>query len=79
MSVEHSDRPTLTRAYRFALDPSPRQVRVLVRHAGAARVACNWGLARVKASLDQRAAERSYGIAEADLTPSAGWSVGWSL
>ena len=32
----------------------------------------NWGLARVKANLYQRAAERSYGIAETDLTPSSG-------
>ena len=31
-------------------------------------------LARVRANLDQRAAERSYGIAEADLTPSLSWS-----
>ena len=28
----------------------------------------------MKANLDQRAAERSYGIAEADLTPSLSWS-----
>jgi putative transposase len=66
---------TVIQAYRFALDPTPRQVRVLLRHAGAARVAFNWGLARVKANLSQRAAERSYGIGEADLTPSVGWSL----
>jgi IS605 OrfB family transposase len=66
---------TVIQAYRFALDPSARQVRDLLRHAGAARVAYNWGLARIKANLDQRAAERSYGIAEADLTPVVGWSL----
>jgi IS605 OrfB family transposase len=66
---------TVTQAYRFALDPTSRQVRVLLRHAGAARVAYNWGLARIKANLDQRAAERSYGFAEADLTPSVSWSL----
>jgi putative transposase len=33
-------------AYRFALDPSPAQQRTLVSHAGAARLAWNWGLAR---------------------------------
>jgi len=33
-------------AYRFALDPSPVQQRALVSHAGAARFAWNWGLAR---------------------------------
>jgi putative transposase len=31
-------------------------------------------LAAVKANLGQRSAERSYGIAENDLTPSMGWS-----
>jgi putative transposase len=41
-------------AYRFALDPSPAQVRDLCSHAGAARLAYNWGLATVKAVLDQR-------------------------
>ena len=66
---------TATHAYRFALDPTPRQVRVLLRHAGAARVAYNWGLARIRANLDQRAAERSYGIAETDLTASLNWSL----
>jgi putative transposase len=33
-------------AYRFALDPSPAQERKLRSHAGAARFAWNWGLAR---------------------------------
>jgi putative transposase len=50
-------------AYRFALDPTPVQKRDLLRHAGAARVAYNWALARVKAVMDQRVAERTYGIA----------------
>jgi putative transposase len=31
-------------AYRFALDPTPAQERALRSHAGAARVAFNWGL-----------------------------------
>ena len=34
------------RAYLFALDPSPVQERALRSHAGAARFAWNWGLAR---------------------------------
>jgi putative transposase len=51
----------VVQAYRFALDPTPRQERALLRHVGAARVAFNWGLARVRAVLDQRAAERSCG------------------
>ena len=62
-------------AYRFALDPTPAQERALRSHAGAARVAFNWGLARVKAVTDQRAAERSYGVADADLTPALSWSL----
>ena len=65
----------VTHAYRFALDPTPRQVGVLLAHAGAARVAHNWALARVTANLGQRAAERSYGVAEDDLTPAFGWSM----
>jgi putative transposase len=62
-------------AYRFALDPSPAQERALRSHAGAARVAFNWGLARVKANLGQREAEKSYGIAGDDLTPPLSWSL----
>ncbi|MDQ2875073.1 MAG: IS607 family element RNA-guided endonuclease TnpB [Actinomycetota bacterium] len=62
-------------AYRYALDPTPAQERALRSHAGAARVAFNWGLARVKANLSQRDAERSYGIADADLTPGISWSL----
>jgi putative transposase len=33
-------------AYRFALEPTPTQERMLRSHAGAARFAWNWGLAR---------------------------------
>ncbi|MEO6087143.1 MAG: helix-turn-helix domain-containing protein [Umezawaea sp.] len=65
----------ITHAYRFALDPTPRQVGALLAHAGAARVAHNWCLGQVKANLDQREAERSYGIAEDDLAPVFGWSL----
>lgn len=70
-------------AYRFAMDPTPTQERALRSHAGAARVAFNWGLAWVKAVMDQRAAEVTYGIAGDDLTPSISWSLyslrkGWN-
>jgi putative transposase len=44
---------TVTQAYRFALDPTPRQRRALASHCGAARVAHNWGLALVKTRLGQ--------------------------
>jgi IS605 OrfB family transposase len=66
---------TTIQAYRYALDPTPGQERALLAHAGAARVAFNWALGRVKAVMDQRNAERSYGVAEPDLTPSIGWSL----
>ncbi len=62
-------------AYRFALDPTPTQLRALASHAGAARFAHNHMLALVKAVMDQRAAERSYGVPEAELTPVLGWSL----
>jgi putative transposase len=35
-------------AYRFALDPTPAQERAVRSHAGAARFAWNWGLAKCK-------------------------------
>jgi len=44
-------------AYRFALDPSPAQERALRSHAGAARFAWNWGLARCK---ERYVAERKW-------------------
>lgn len=62
-------------AYRFALDLTPAQQRAVLAHAGAARVAHNWALARVKAVIDQRAAERTYGVSEDRLTPSTSWSL----
>src|SRR5665648_769202 len=62
-------------AYRFALDPTPAQERALRSHAGAARVAFNWALARVTAVMDQRVAEGTYGITGEDLTPSISWSL----
>ncbi|MGW5667777.1 IS607 family element RNA-guided endonuclease TnpB, partial [Micromonospora sp. NPDC003776] len=62
-------------AYRFALDLTPAQERAVLAHAGAARVAYNWALARVKAVMDQRAAERSYGTPEELLTPALGWNL----
>ncbi|GIJ25884.1 transposase [Micromonospora qiuiae] len=62
-------------AYRYALDLTPAQERAALAHAGAARVAHNWALARVVAVMNQRAAERTYGVAEVDLTPAIGWSL----
>jgi putative transposase len=62
-------------AYRFALDLAAGQERDVLAHAGAARFVYNWALARVKAVMDQRAAERSYGVAGERLTPSLSWSL----
>lgn len=62
-------------AYKYALDPTPRQARYIAGHCAAARRAFNWGLGRVKANLDQRAAERTYGIPDELLTPSLNWSL----
>lgn len=57
-------------AYCFALEPSSAQERMLRSHCGAQRFAFNWGLARVRAVIAQREAERSYGVAEEELTPT---------
>jgi putative transposase len=66
-------------AYRFALDPSPAQERALRSHAGAARFAWNWGLARCK---ERYAAERKWYSAidlhkmwnaEKEASPGLGW------
>ena len=62
-------------AYRFALDPSPARERAFRSHAGAARKAYNAMLALAKATMGQRQAERSCGIAGAGLTPALNWSL----
>jgi putative transposase len=64
-------------AYRFALDPTPAQDRLLRSHCGAGRVAFNWGLAHVKAVMGQREAETTYGISDEGLTPAVSWSLYW--
>jgi len=48
---------TMCQGYRFALDPAPAQERMLRSHAGAARFAWNWGLARCK---ERYVAERKW-------------------
>jgi putative transposase len=68
----------VVQAYQFALDPTPEQEAMLRSHCGAQRYAFNWGLARVKANLGQREAEKSYGLTAEDLTPALSWSA-WSL
>ncbi|TDO47057.1 putative transposase [Kribbella sp. VKM Ac-2571] len=63
------------KAYKYALNPTPRQGRLLDGHCAAARLAFNWALGWVKANLDQRAAERSYGIPDELLTPAISWTM----
>ena len=57
------------------LIPTPAQARALASHTGAARFAHNHMLALIKAVMDQRAAERTYGIGEQQLTPALRWSL----
>lgn len=66
---------TVVQAYRFGLDPTPAQQARLRSHCGGQRYAYNWGLAAVKANLDQRVAEKSYGIPAEALTPLMSWSA----
>ncbi|MFD0575269.1 IS607 family element RNA-guided endonuclease TnpB [Dactylosporangium darangshiense] len=65
----------VVQAYKFALDPGDTQTGSLRRNTGAARFAYNHMLRRVGAVQAQRAAEASYGVSEADLTPWQGWSL----
>jgi putative transposase len=51
-----SQRAVAYQAYRFALDPTPRQQGRLASHVGASRYAFNWGLTLVKERLERRAA-----------------------
>lgn len=55
MSVEVQ---TIQQAYKYALDPTPRQARMLASHAGGARFAYNWGNAQIIAALDARGQEK---------------------
>lgn len=73
---------TVIQAYRFALDPTPKQQRALASHCGAARFAFNWGLALVKHRMDARQAgnevdvpwtlptlRREWNLAKAEVAP----------
>lgn len=65
----------VNQAYRFALDPNAAQLAALASHAGASRKAFNWALALVKAQMDQRAAEKTYGLVGDQLTPAVSWTL----
>ncbi|SEU44208.1 RNA-guided endonuclease InsQ/TnpB family protein [Nonomuraea wenchangensis] len=59
--------------FRVELAPTLEQRARLGQHAGLSRVVENFCLEKVKAALEQREAEKTYGIADSDLTP-----VPWS-
>jgi putative transposase len=63
------------RAFLFALDPTDAQAEAFRSHCGGQRFAYNWGLALVRANLEQRAAERTYDIPEDQLTEPVDWSA----
>jgi putative transposase len=46
----------VVQAYRYALDPSPRQRRALSSHTGASRFAYNWALEHVRQRMEAKAA-----------------------
>jgi len=73
--VSHTGVPlSRSTTFRFTLDPNRAQHQRLLAHAGAARLAYNHHLGRAVANLNQRVAERSYGVGQADLTPALSWS-----
>ena len=61
-------------AFRFALDPTRAHEQQLLSHAGAARLAFNHHVRRVRANLGRRRAEVSYGVPADQLTPPLSWS-----
>ena len=65
----------MIRAFLFALDPTDAQAEAFRSHCGGQRFAYNWGLALIRANLEQRAAERTYDIPDDQLTEPVGWSA----
>ncbi|MET8150655.1 RNA-guided endonuclease TnpB family protein [Actinoplanes sp. NPDC049668] len=73
--VSHTGHRLVRRtAFRFALDLTGEQEGRCQQYAGAARLAFNHHIDRVKANIGQRAAELSYGMTAAELTPALSWS-----
>ncbi|NJC74260.1 IS200/IS605 family element transposase accessory protein TnpB [Planosporangium thailandense] len=58
----------------FTLVPTAEQDQLCFQHAGAFRLVFNHHVARVFANLDQREAEKSYGLEGEQLTPALSWS-----
>lgn len=57
------------RAYRYRLDPTPRQERALLRYAGARRFAYNWAVEYLRDVRAVRAAELAAARAAGDPEP----------
>jgi len=55
------------RAYRYRLDPTPRQARMLARSCGARRYAHNWAVDMVRAAFDERRVQTAAGAPPEDL------------
>ena len=58
---------TLTRCYRFRLDPTPEQEQAFRRFAGCRRFVWNWALARKKETYQSAGRAVSYGELAAEL------------
>lgn len=61
-------------SFRFALDPNRAQSERLFMFAGARRFCFNHHVARVKANLEVRTAEREAGLGKEEMTPALSWS-----
>jgi putative transposase len=63
------------RAFLFALDPTPAQEQAFRSHCGAQRFAFNFGVELAGKLRAQRAAEYSYGLRGAELTPCSAYDL----
>lgn len=58
---------TVQLAFRFALSPTPRQERMFLSHAGAARFAYNWGVERISEARTAYAEAKQAGLPKDQL------------
>jgi putative transposase len=63
------------RAFLFALDPTDAQAQAFRSHCGAQRFAYNFGIELAGKIRAQRAAEYSYGLRGAELTPCSAYDL----
>jgi putative transposase len=75
VSVLGSSLRGVIRAFLFALDPTPAQERAFRSHCGAQRFAFNFGIELAGKIRAQRAAEYSYGLRGAELTPCSAYDL----